>query len=77
MCSYNGKWVSSWIWVHHKKKVPKKILKCPECGRKLLQKVKDDGDGELFYVFPKHKVKGWWKKGKKKKTSRDNSLKRK
>lgn len=42
-----------------------KILKCPECGRKVKQRVGFCHDGCcVLYWMPPHKRKGWFQKGK-------------
>jgi hypothetical protein len=47
---------------------------CPECGRRLIGWMSVCHDGCCVrYTVPRHKRKGWWKKGKKK--SRDRSAK--
>jgi hypothetical protein len=52
-----------------------KRVTCPVCGRKMwaARRTCDDGCCE-YYCVPPHKVKGWWKKGKKQ--SRDNRMKK-
>lgn len=35
-----------------------------------------DSDGDFRYAMPRHKPKGWWKLGRKKKTSKDGHYQR-
>ena len=46
--------------------VPRKRVRCPKCGRKLLTSVEFVHDGDVLHTIPKHKPKGWWKKNKNK-----------
>jgi hypothetical protein len=51
-------------------------IRCEKCGRRLKPRLKDchwsGGVGACWHwSVPPHKVKGWWKLGKTKKTSRD------
>jgi len=55
------------------KRIPRKIVKCEECGRKILQKIVIYG-GEAVYAMPPHRPKGWWKKQKK--ISKQTKIKR-
>lgn len=44
---------------------PKRVI-CPKCGRKMMSQVRCDMDGlDRIDCIPPHKIKGWWKKGKK------------
>jgi len=76
ICPYvgwRGEPLNSW-GRHRESGVEQKRVRvtCPECGRRMIgwMAVCDDGCC-VRYTVPRHKVKGWWKKGKKK--SRDRS----
>ena len=44
----------------------RKRVKCPTCGRKMWAAIRTCHDGCcIYHCVPPHKVKGWWKKGKK------------
>jgi len=40
-------------------------VKCPDCGRKIFAQTKLSDDGDLVFLIPPHKIKGWWKKSAK------------
>lgn len=53
-----------------------KRVRCPECGRSMMSAVRCCGDGCcVTHGIPPHKVKGWWKLDKIKKTTRTQSRK--
>jgi len=55
--------------------VKSKRIRCPVCGRSMWSSVMTCHDGCcIFHCIPPHKIKGWWKKPKKK--SRDIRMKR-
>lgn len=48
------------------KRIKRKRLKCPSCGRRLLSSVSTCHDGCcVLHFLPAHKSKGWWKRRKK------------
>jgi len=52
-----------------------KRVRCPECGRSMMSALRTCHDGCcIFHCVPLHKIKGWWKKPKKK--SKDVRMKR-
>ncbi len=53
--------------------IPSKKVKCPECGRRVKQRIIFCHDGCcVIYVMPRHKRRGWQKMNKT--HSRDNRL---
>lgn len=46
------------------KKLQRKRVTCPVCGRRLMGWIAVGYDDELRLVVPPHKKKGWWKKRK-------------
>lgn len=44
------------------RKLRRKRVTCPVCGRRMRGWVASGYDDELRYIVPQHKRKGWWKK---------------
>lgn len=63
MCSYYGKKTEVTEYLGLSGRVSPKLVKCPECGRKLKQKISAccTVAREVTYSIPQHKVKGWYK----------------
>ena len=40
----------------------KRFIRCGTCGRRLQAKRELSHDGDMVFVVPPHKIKGWWKK---------------
>lgn len=81
MCSYSNtdnKTFRTNTWYRPTRKVlaakPKRV-RCPECGRSMTSALRTDADGScIFHCIPPHKIKGWWKKPKKR--SKDIRMKK-
>lgn len=57
------------------KSAKSKRVRCPECGRSIMSAIRTCHDGCcIYHCIPPHKIKGWWKKPKKK--SRDTRMRR-
>ncbi|MAH42166.1 hypothetical protein CL614_00340 [archaeon] len=82
MCEYNSMrgYTKSNTWHGIDKDVlneKAKRIRCPECGRGMLSAVRTCHDGCCInHCVPPHKKKGWYKVGKKKKTSRDTAIRK-
>jgi len=81
MCSYNNigqktartktfRGPDNDVWAAKAKRV-----RCPKCSRSMMSSVMTCHDGCcIFHCIPPHKIKGWWKKPKKK--NKDARVKR-
>lgn len=58
------KWAAACPKLEHGQ-VPTKKVECPECGRRVKQRISFCHDGCcVIYSMPRHKRKGWQKKPK-------------
>lgn len=76
-CSYRSrqdelKWFN-WLGCYPTQFIPRKYVCCPRCGKKVLQRI-EINDGDVLYLMPLHKRKGWKKYPRK--TSKDVRMKR-
>jgi len=68
MCECHGLFLGD-AFADETGKIPRRKVTCPVCKRRLLARIDDTShENETYYLLPPHKVTGWWKKGKPRRT---------